>query len=252
MSNRRTGFLLLLDFDGVICDSAMECLVSSWAAYQSIRGGRDESALPACLKQDFLSMRPFIRTGEDFVLVQDLIDRQIIVRSQKEFDRFAAEKTRDEMDLFRKLFYAARTSLMTSNRDYWLDLNVIYHHMIEPLKELCDRDGLRIISTKRPEFIVEILRAKGIPFPRERVYLSPREGKLALAARLLDESRLDKACLVDDQIDHISGNTRQDMDVNLASWGYVKEEWIRDAPAGVAVIDSEEMLVLFNIFEESG
>ena len=59
--------LVFLDFDGVICDSALECLVSSWEAYFRDHGRDAPKAVPVDLKERFLALRPYVRSGEDSV-----------------------------------------------------------------------------------------------------------------------------------------------------------------------------------------
>ena len=241
-------FLLLLDFDGVICDSAMECFVSSWRAFRGISGLPADIDAPVDLPEEFLSLRPFIRTGEDFVLIQEILQRGIPVHSQMDFDGVAAGKSEAELREYRKRFYEARTNLLVESREYWLELNMLYSHMKTPLKTASGSDGLRIISTKKPCFIVEILKGNGIFIPESRVYLAPKEGKLPLAAELVEDSELDTAVLIDDQIDHITGNNRKDIQVGLATWGYVKKEWFTRLPPTVSLVKPEDMRKLFDAF----
>jgi len=237
-------FILCLDFDGVICDSAIECLVSSWIAYFDLLTRQRPAAVDINLKNAFLSLRPFIRSGEDYVLIQELIDHRVAVRTQEDFDAQIKRVGTRNMELYKRLFYEAREGLIERNRDYWLSLNELYTHMRDPLRDNAGNGKLYIVSTKRSDFILEILRANGIPFPSERVLYAGPKGKADLVAEILRRESIARAFFVDDQIDHLTGGQEADIVPCLAAWGYVKKEWLQE-PRGVCVFYPEEMQEIF-------
>jgi hypothetical protein len=89
-------------------------------------------------------------------------------------------------------------------------------------------------------FIGETLQANGIHVPEDRIIFSVGEPKLAAVERLRVEKGYDEAILVEDQIDAIKDNTNPRIRVFLASWGYVKREWLRP-PLQVPVLDEGAM-----------
>jgi phosphoglycolate phosphatase-like HAD superfamily hydrolase len=239
-------FLLFLDFDGVICDSALECLVSSWLAYHVNYGGSRPDRVSVSLKRDFFSLRPFIRSGEDYVLIHELLQRQRTVGNQQDFDSFVEEAGPHKMIKYKKLFYEAREDLMRQDRSYWLALNPVYPHMAAALKRLSDCERLHIVSTKRPDFIGAILCSNGIDFTPERIHYSDKVEKIDLVADLLRKSGLERAVFVDDQIDHLRKKEAADpIEARLAAWGYVKPEWLDERATGVNVLTIEGMAGLF-------
>ncbi len=239
-------FLLCLDFDGVICDSALECLVSSWLTYYRDISGGQPSHVPVSLRSDFLLLRPFIRSGEDFILIHELLYKKVMIESQQQFDSCISAAGGERMMRYKELFYKAREGLVEQDRSYWLSLNPIYRHMKRPLKRLSGRDELHIVSTKRPDFIAAILSSNGIEFPQRNIHYSSNIEKLDLVADLLIDSGFERSVFVDDQIDHLRREGITDrIDSKLAAWGYVKQEWLDSKVPGVEVLSVEGMTGLF-------
>ena len=238
--------LLCLDFDGVICDSVLECLVSSWVAYHGDNGQDRVSmdSLSVALRASFTALRPFIRSGEDYVLIQDLLAREQTVKHQAEFDRNIAAAGFSKMAEYKQRFYAARESLLATRRDYWFSLNRLYPHMAILLARYSALANMHIVSTKRSDFILEILRHNGIEYDASRVHYAAIAPKLEIVGRLINSLRAGGAIFVDDQIDHLVGSRHPAIEPRLASWGYVKDEWLSDSK-GVLVVNPGEMEGIF-------
>ena len=232
--------LVFLDFDGVICDSILETLVSSWRAYYMLRGQSEPRAMPVDLLREFTRLRPYVRAGEDFVLVQELIATGTPVGSQEQFDAEIARRGNRSISRYGEVFYAARRDLLSSQRDYWIDLNKLYSHVLPCLAEWAPSPYLYILSTKRTHYIVEILTAKGVDIDPSRVLSCQAKEKNATILRTLEERGIGRALFVDDQIDHlISGGGRDPRIVAcLASWGYVQASWL-EQPGGIEVLRPE-------------
>jgi phosphoglycolate phosphatase-like HAD superfamily hydrolase len=221
--------LLFLDFDGVICDSIDECFVSSWIAHFQGLGQSLPGSLPVEMRRRFARLRPFIRSGEDYVVIQELVAGGLEVADQRAFDAALAARGPQGMARAKETFYAARSGLLASDRAYWLSLNRVYPHVQAPLAAVAARDDVLVLSTKKSEFIVEILAASGIRFPIERVIYTGSRTKAEIVVGMLADS--DGAVLVDDQIDHLVGCTDPRIQVHLALWGYIRTEWLAQHPA---------------------
>ena len=225
----RTDCILFLDFDGVICDSLRECLVVSWIAYHHHFRKSRPDRVAVGLRAKFADMRCLIRSGEDYLLIQHLIAHSEEVTAQRDFDRQAERIGSDTMHRFQELFYAARSELLESDRQYWLRLNRIYTHMLDGMRDLSDSAPVFIISTKRIAYIDELLRAHGIGFDVARIIYSGASRKLSIISSVLDASACPQALFVDDQIDHFADNKDQRIDCRLATWGFVKPQWLQQA-----------------------
>ena len=229
--------MVFLDFDGVICDSILETLVSSWRGYYLLRGEVHPPLMPVSLLRDFAELRPYVRAGEDFILIHELIAAGCPIRSQRDFDDQLAEREQQRIDLYRDSFYAARQELLRHEREYWLGLNRLYPHVAPRLSSWSSSPSLYILSTKRAEFIVEILNSKNIPMAPLRVLSCSAKEKKNTILRTLADRGYERALFIDDQIDHLAPDSARDprIDGCLASWGYVQKQWLED-PRGVELL----------------
>jgi phosphoglycolate phosphatase-like HAD superfamily hydrolase len=176
-----------------------------------------------------------VRSGEDFVLIQQMIDEGFSVDSQAAFDDRARRAGSDTLGRFKELFYTARASRLLANRDAWIRMNRIYPHVAAGIAGLPRGAPLFILSTKRPRFVAEILDAQGIVVPRERILHSDGEPKLGAVERLRAQGGFEEAVFIEDQIDAIRGNANPRIRAFLATWGYVQAEWLRE-PGTVALL----------------
>jgi phosphoglycolate phosphatase-like HAD superfamily hydrolase len=226
---------LFIDFDGVICDSAAECLFSSWVAYDRLTrdsedGGQPPSAplsVPVALRARFLHLRPFIRAGDDYVLIQRLLAGNRTPSRQEEFDHARREAGPQTLARYGDVLNRVRQELMAHDREHWLRLNPLYPGMAELLRA-ADWATTWILSTKRPLYIQAILAFYELPVPPRAILHAAAVSKLETVAAVLDERQAERAALVDDQLDHLVGNDDPRIKVYLAAWGYAKPEWLKD------------------------
>jgi len=237
------ALLPVLDFDGVICDSVDECFASSWIAYHRLYRGRDAVPLPPRTDPAFAALRPLIRSGEDYLLIHEILENGARAANQEEFDGLIRRAGPEKMASFKDLFYRARGELLEKQPDLWFSLNPVYGHMREALRAP-QETRLWILSTKKPRFIAEILSHAGLPFPEERIIDSGSGRKLPIVVGLLEKENGDRALFLDDQIDHLKGCEDPRIRPYLASWGYVKREWLAGG-TGVPVLDPAAFLALW-------
>jgi len=229
--------LVFLDFDGVICDSLLETLVSSWRGYYLSRGAEEPSVMPVTLLQDFTRLRPYVRAGEDFILIQELIAAKFPIQSQQDFDSKLAERGEQRMARYRESFYTARRDFLRHERKYWIGLNRLYPHVTPCLNDWASSPSLYILSTKRADYIVEILSSKGVPMDPKRVLSCEAREKKNTILQTMAVRGCERALLIDDQIDHLAPASARDPRITgcLASWGYVQQQWLEDS-RGVEVL----------------
>lgn len=225
--------LLILDFDGVICDSLPECFVSSWYAYHQLGTGRTPGSTPRDAFTRFCALRPYIRSGEDYLLIHDLIASEAQVVDQQAFDRRLTQAGEKTMHRYKELLYLARDRLLAEDPAYWFRLNRIYPHMRDGLRRMDPASGVYILSTKRAAFICRILEAAAVPFPSSNVLFSGPRPKAEMIQELLTSTDTRGAVFVDDQVDHFSGShawprEHGAIECRLATWGYVSPDWPLD------------------------
>jgi len=233
--------LLFLDFDGVICDSVDECFLTSWIAYYHYYRLQQPSSVRCELRKRFGQLRPFIRAGEDYLLLHRILEQAGHVQNQAQFDLLLEKAGKEQMAVFKQLFYKARQYLVTEDFLYWCRLNRLYPHITPLLQQAAGNEHLFILSTKKPEFINAILKFYGISFAKERILYPGSSSKISIIGEILATRPDSCALFVDDQIDHLAKETHNTIKPYLASWGYIKPEWLKSTipvlyPDGAAAL----------------
>jgi hypothetical protein len=259
--------LLFLDFDGVVCDSERECFVSSWLTYRELSAGaeepgvaRDPERIPLRARRRFRELRPLIRSGEDYVVIQRILAHEELQpayrgpATQHAFDAYRHTLGALRIAAYQRAMAATRGSFLKRDKNGWLALNRIYPHMRELLTR-CDLANVRILSTKAAPLVCEILRAHEIPLPDAAVFhaASNPDGtdtrKLDMIAAQLDAVPGGRALFVEDQLDHLLGNHDRRIAAYLADWGYVLPQWLAQADHlrrnGVEILGGTQMAELF-------
>lgn len=236
--------LLFLDFDGVLCNSIDECFVSSWLAFH--HNGSEPAAVPLAERRLFDSFRPFIRRGADYLLLQRCIADGTPLRSQADFDRELAEAGEERMAEYDRQFYEVRARLLAEQRSYWLALNRPYARILAPLRTVSARPGAYILSTKRADYIFEIVASWGIAWPKERIVTTGASDKGEHIGRLIHQAQATAGTLIDDQIDHLNRITDGRVRRYLAAWGYVQPAWL--VQTEIPIVDEEGFALLLRRF----
>ncbi|MBW2975946.1 hypothetical protein KY347_00710 [Candidatus Woesearchaeota archaeon] len=218
--------VLVLDFDGVICDSLNECMLSSYNAYLKIKGLnriKDLNEIDSEKKKEFSGLRPFLREGKDYVLFFWIIENKIAVRTQKDFDRVRAQQEHD-LPLYEQEFYKEREFLLSCNKEKWLSLNPLYTK--DFFREINNFVNVFILTTKRKEYVIEILDYHRISFPEENVIYTEAQDKIKNLLDLVKKKDLlpDKCAFVEDQVEFLTEAKNFNINVFLAGWSYASEE----------------------------
>jgi phosphoglycolate phosphatase-like HAD superfamily hydrolase len=216
--------LLAMDFDGVIADSISECAVAGYNGYEAYCGNNIRIKTPEEIKSDELNkfriMRPYIRSGEDYIYLFHALNDGIIIDSQKDFDEFHIAYF-DRKESYYQLFYSARQTLMSSNRDNWITLNPLYNGMDEFLQSM--QNKIHIVSTKASKYIIEILKSNGVKFNPKRVHEADRGfSKTDIIIRLMREYNLSTSNMIfiDDHFDTLRKIKSTGVRCMFAGWGY--------------------------------
>jgi len=228
--------LYFIDFDGVICDSALEGFVSSEIAYTRLTTGKDPDRCSLTGRDAFYRMRPFIRNGEDFLLLQEYITAGREIYSQQEFDAALSARGTDRMQQYRDAIYRVRQELVGNAREYWIHLNRIYPEVEPVIRGVVNREQVYILSTKQSDLIAEILSGSGIPWPKDRIITSLGKTKEEIITERMNAVNAAQALFVDDQPDHLlSPEASVDLGITcyLAAWGYVRPEWLEKSTSPV-------------------
>ena len=209
---------LFLDFDGVLCDSLEECYRSSWLASRDgeFTEPPADPTFDSAYRRRFDACRPFVRSGEDYLIAHEWAASGRIPDGQSQFDESLKAAGTEALATRKAALYRVRDALLASHRPQWLSWNPLYPGIAEALRGQVNNPWVWILSTKKAEFIVEILAHQGVRWPLERTLYTGTNRKLDMIRDLHTER---PSLLIDDQIDHLDFSDRW-CRCYLALWGY--------------------------------
>lgn len=255
-----TKNFLALDFDGVICDSAKECLVSACATRAAAAGQSFVPSLDSVapdLSAAFFRMRHYIRDGADYLYILYFAEHDVPIGGQADFDRQSETCTEavcgtydvaDRAGLERR-FQAKREELRAQDEAGWLRLNPLYPGMAAGLKACrAAWDAVYVVTAKPSGPAGRILEANGFVLPAGHILgsdmVAKANGKNAhlAAVQRTTGTAYERIHFVDDQLSHLAAALPLGVRCYLASWGYNGAEQIAAAEAADIAVHREDNL----------
>lgn len=220
--------LYALDFDGVICDSAVETAMTGWKAAASIWQDMP-AAVPAAKIQQFRLLRPIIETGYEAILVMRLLylEDSIAAIYQDYADKTqtllnAAALT---VDGLKDLFGRTRDAWIAEDLADWVDMNPLFPGLAQKLQNLGERSDWVIITTKQERFVKAILQAHAIDLADARIFgLDRNMSKVAVLKQLLNTTHAPAVYFVEDRLPTLLNVAKEPalshVQLIFALWGY--------------------------------
>ncbi len=223
------------DFDGVICDSAVETSITGWKAAQSIWAEMSSPPAPLPSQQlinDFREVRPLLETGYEAILIMRLLYLgEPIAELCESYEPLIKELIQQEAlqtDSLKKLFGETRDRWIVENKQEWLTMNPLFPSVIEKLHTLTDRTWY-VITTKQERFVKLILQANKIHIEDDQVFGMDRQmSKQDTLSHLQDKHPNQGIIFIEDRLQtlqDITENTELNkISLQLVSWGYNTHE----------------------------
>ena len=143
--------LLALDFDGVICDSLDECLVSAVNAHARLRGRTTLVRRPDELDPDLVARfrvhRHLVRGAGEY----ETLLHWLRTRDDDPTPATFAEAVRlraADVIAFQPVFFIVRTALRSADPAAWTALHRHYAEAAASWDELCDAREVHLVTTK--------------------------------------------------------------------------------------------------------
>ncbi len=222
--------LLALDFDGVLCDSTEECIVTAWNAWlEWTRKGGFISG-PEDVEEPFGSVlrhgRSYVRTAGEYLVLLEAARRKRPLRSQADYDVLASE-LEPGIPEFGRTFFASRKQLRHKDEAHWIGLHTIYPGIIEGLQLLWNHLETYVVTGKDVETVLLFFSRFGVPLGPERV-LDKDTARDKLAAVRFLAGKLDlplsETVMLDDNVRHLIPVHEAGCRALLAEWGYHTSE----------------------------
>ena len=242
--------IFVFDFDGVVCDSTDECMVTSWNAWekwQSRKGFRRTLAeFSVDELQAFRKVRPRVRGAGEYYILRRAFDENNLIDSQETFDTLEVQ-WHQYLDEFKKVFFEMRNFLRNENLDQWIDLHPVYSDVIDVMKKLNQQNRLYIATLKDAESVRLILGRQGLKILEDRLFdQSQITSKLQALEIIRDKLNCEKKDLIfiDDNVTHLVESNIAGFSVYLTTWGSVMDEYLIIAKQQkIPVINDVRMLL---------
>lgn len=225
--------LFVFDFDGVLFDTAPECLHIAFRTARDWAFGekwRDLDAPPRDVAEQFLQHRYWVGPPWQYAVLLECIARRELPASTEAF--LARARSRQaELTSFTDAYFATRTET-AKDRERWLGLVVPFRPALDELARALRADRGVILSTRDGTSIRTLCEAHGLEIDARN--LLPRAGQQekwqllleAGAARGLSNGRL---FFVDDYLHHALPAHQRGVSTFLATWGYLAPDDIATA-----------------------
>lgn len=224
-----TNSIYALDFDGVICDSAVETGVTGWKAaatlWSDIKGPLPDKAI----LDAFRKVRPVLETGYEAILIMRLLkdgvdSGSLLADYSNRIATLIHQQALDIDDLKQRLG-STRDAWIASDLESWIARNPLFPGIKQQLQILNQKATWYIITTKQERFVKQILEANEINFPDDRLYgLDRRMSKSEVLKRVLHSHPDLTIHFVEDRLPTLAmiskDNELSAINLYLADWGY--------------------------------
>jgi phosphoglycolate phosphatase-like HAD superfamily hydrolase len=218
--------LLVLDFDGVIADSAPEAFAVARTTFLELRPDTSlRRGDPAGLYRAFLELMPLGNRAEDYGAALAAIEASAVLPDQAAYDGFRASLDPAWLRAYHRRFYEVRTALSERDRAGWLAMLRPYPELVALLRRRAGSCEYAIATSKDRRSVAILLADYGVAdlFPTGSV-LDKETGitKRAHLEHLARTRGVDCAemTFVDDKVNHLDAVAPLGVRCALATWGY--------------------------------
>ena len=245
------SIIYALDFDGVICDSAIETALTGWKAAAEIWQDMP-AATPHAIVEQFREVRPIIETGYEAILIIRLL--YLGKTTTAIYANYAAKVQRmlDDIHLsvddLKQLFGETRDNWIAQDRAEWIAKNPLYPGIAERLRKLGQTHTWYVVTTKQERFVKKILNANDIELAGERIFgLDRNMSKPEVLKGLKAQHPGQALYFLEDRLPalHKVKNDPELADVKLlfALWGYnLAEDHVLAAEQKIVLQDLDDFL----------
>ncbi|MEQ1638928.1 MAG: HAD family hydrolase [Methylococcales bacterium] len=224
--------IFALDFDGVICDSAVETAITGWKAAGTLWQDMPK-AVPQPFIEKFRLLRPMIETGYEAILVMRLlhIGETIDTICRDYNNRIQTLLHDDKLSVshLKQLFGETRDAWIEADLADWINMNPLFSGVTEKLHALSQQHYWYVVTTKQERFIKQILKANAIDLADERIFGMDRNmSKVEVMKTLLKYHPNESLTFVEDRLPALLDVQKNaelaKVKLIFALWGYNTDE----------------------------
>lgn len=217
-----------LDFDGVICDSAIETGMTGWKAAQALWSDMPSTLPNNALINDFREVRPYLETGYEAILIMRLLQQGrsstvLCSNYQLELEQLIDNENLD-IDALKQHFGKTRDQWINDDLKDWLVNNPLFSGVQAALQKLTPHNWV-IITTKQERFVKHILKAYQIELHANRIFgLERQQSKQEILLQLTKQHPEKDIIFIEDRLPTLIGISENPqlkaLTLQLVGWGY--------------------------------
>ncbi len=227
-SSMNNQTLYALDFDGVICNSAVETAKTGWLAAQQLWPDLESQTLSNEIIEQFVQIRPCLEYGYEALLIVRLLhDGETFKVDCSDYQNKIQALIDDNafnVEALKILFGRTRDEQIQQNKSAWLASNRLFNGVENKLKALQKQDWI-IVTTKQERFVKAILDANGISIDQSRIFGLDRQlSKQQVLQNMLAENAEQEILFIEDRLPTLLGvqdnSALNAVRLQLVDWGY--------------------------------
>lgn len=220
----------VFDFDGLLCDGSVECLLVSFCAWHRLEVEAFSSStlrsMPDAFKRGFSRCRGYARHIGHFITAfsAEIAD----VTTQREFDALYQRWSFDVIDEFVKRVIAFRDQVREKLPERWFWAQPLFPG-VQALLRSFERD-FYIVSAKDAASVLCVLERHGVRIGAERVFGECRSKLRALGECARESGAAAELLVFDDNVFNVFEARDAGYRALWATWGYHgsdHREWAR-------------------------
>jgi len=213
-----------LDFDGVICDSAIETAITGWKVASHLWSDMAGTVPTEQHIDQFRQLRPQLETGYESILFMRLLQQGESVENIRINIASFLKELAGDTDALKKLFGQTRDQWIEQARAEWLEMNPLFGGITDKLQQL-NGSPWYIVTTKQERFVEEILKVNQVHLEPENIFgLDAKMSKQAVLLALQEKHGDTPLCFVEDRVqtlvDVLDNPKLKTLKLQLADWGY--------------------------------
>lgn len=242
--------IYVFDFDGVICDSTDECMVSSWNAWElwnnrnnfrvSLEEFSDEE------KQSFKELRYYVKGAGDYFALRKIIseNKTKLILNYKDFKIFK-EPYSNESKEFKDFFFISRKKLKDISLKKWINLHQVFNEVIFIIKKLNIQKKIYIATLKDVDSVKTILKNFEIQISEKNLFhqkIINSKIEALIKIEKIEKINKNKIYLFDDNVDHLIEPHQKGFKTFQTTWGNVPSDYIIESEKlGIPLVKLENM-----------
>lgn len=218
--------IVALDFDGVICNSIDECMITACNSYHMFQGSStwvdDVSELEQRFKDRFRKLRYLVKPAKEYWLLVNWIYTHLEDLKQSEFNVLKNDYKK-KMEKYEPFFFKARHLLRLKDEEKWLRFHSLFPEFTagwNVVRNYCD---VFIVTTKDKLSVQYLIQMWKLAIDSEHI-LAKECGlsKASLIEQIAKQRnyKIKNIFFIDDHLDYLIEVLKVGARCFWASWGY--------------------------------